>query len=100
MDEVKPKKPRKPIRATFIGGPLHRQVIEMYWIPEVNIFTSERDRIIYAYVREETEYYYDKDMSACLTAMYDRVKNRFKINRIVPLGEKNGPEGLTPGDRL
>ena len=80
-------KPPRPIDMTFIGGPLHRRVIQMTWIPQVNIVTDIRDRRIMLYIREETAYYFDKELSEKLTAIYDDVQGKFPPNKVVPLGE-------------
>jgi len=80
-------KPPHPIAMTFIGGPLHRQVIQMTWIPPVNVVTDIRDRRILIYIRDETAYYFDKELSDKLTLIYDDVHGKFPPNKVVPLGE-------------
>jgi hypothetical protein len=71
----------------FIGGPVHAMRFEMTWIPPVNIMISERDKMIYAYVRDETAYFYDAELSAKLTARYDEFRKDFegKINKLIPV---------------
>lgn len=71
----------------FIGGPMHGIKFEMQWIPALNWFVDERDRCIYAYVRDEMAYFYEKDLSARMTAVYDSVKSQFpgRWNKITPV---------------
>lgn len=77
----------KPIQVTFINGPLHLLTAEATWIPEVQIFSDPKDRIIYAYIRDETFYYYDASMSAKLTEVFDKVQIAFKQNPVRITGE-------------
>lgn len=77
----------RPLRMIFINGPLHRQAIDMTWIPEVNLVSNSREKIVYAYIRDEMVYFYDPGLSAKLTAMYDQVQGHFKKNPVNPVGE-------------
>lgn len=73
----------------FIGGPLHRQKMEMSWIPQLNLCIDERDRQIHAYVRDELAYFYERELSRKLTENYDVVRQRWrgKPNPMKPLGD-------------
>jgi hypothetical protein len=75
----------KPIRVVFVNGPFHRFVMEMTVIPEVDIVVDGRQRCIYAYVREETTYYYDADLSRRLTEQFDTVRGKFKRVNVLPI---------------
>lgn len=76
---------------TFIRGPLHRIQAEMTWVPQVNLFFNDREKIVYAYIRDETCYYYDPAMSAKITAKFDLIRSKLgpdvHNNSINPIGE-------------
>lgn len=84
-------KTAKPVLMTFVRGPLHLIQAKMTWIPAVNIFTDERDKLVYVYMRDEMTYFYDPEASTKLTAMYETVKHLFKHNAIDIVGEVKKP---------
>ncbi len=81
------KTAKHPVTVTFVRGPVHLLQAKVSWLPDVNLFTSERDRLIYAYVREDLVYYYDIQLSAKLSLVYDKAKGFFRPNPIEVLGE-------------
>jgi hypothetical protein len=87
---------KKPLKMTFVNGPLHRQLMEMHWIPEVSMFMDPAAKAVYAYIRDEMHYYYDPGLSSQLSAVYDAVKGKFPTNHLKPLGEAK--ESLDTGD--
>lgn len=77
----------KSVSVTFINGPLHLIAAKMDWIPELEIFTDERDQTVYAYQRDELTYYFNPELSAQLTEKYPEVKKVFRENEVEITGE-------------
>jgi hypothetical protein len=77
----------KPILMTFVRGPMHLLQAEMLWLPEMNVMLDEREHTVHAYIRDETTYYYEPELSAKLTSVYDKVKEKFQQNKINVVGE-------------
>ena len=87
IEPIHSVKVKHPVTVTFVRGPVHLLQAEVTWLPDINLFTSERDRLIYAYVREDLVYYYDLQLSAKLSMVYDKAKGFFRSNPINVIGE-------------